>query len=58
VASERDSLTDATCPPHYWLIEKIAIRTYHWRCHRCGAQRDQQTEPTSGQSWLDRQRKR
>ena len=44
----------ASCPPHFWLIEKVALHTYHWTCQRCGAEQEHhQDSPKLGHRWVD-----
>jgi hypothetical protein len=40
------------CPPHYWLIERVALHTEHWICQRCGAQQEHQDAPKLPHRWV------
>src|SRR5438046_3990484 len=45
VAVEISPLTSVSCPPHYWLIQKISLHTHQWTCRRCGAEQTHADEP-------------
>lgn len=37
---EIDGATPVSCPPHYWLIERLSMHRQHWTCRRCGEEQD------------------
>ena len=37
MAVEIEAPTQVSCPPHYWLIERLDLHHQHWTCQRCGA---------------------
>ena len=41
------------CPPHYWLIERVALHTQHWTCQRCGAEQDHQDGLKRSSYWTN-----
>jgi hypothetical protein len=42
-----------SCPPHYWLIERVARHTQHWTCRRCGVQEIHETAWKLPARWAD-----
>jgi hypothetical protein len=35
--------TPVSCPPHYWLIQRLSLHIDYWTCHRCGAEEEHET---------------
>ena len=53
MAVEIEAPTQVSCPPHYWLIEKLGLHTQHWTCQRCGTKQEHQDRSKKSTRWTD-----
>jgi hypothetical protein len=52
MAVEIEAPTQVSCPPHYWLIERLDLHHQHWTCQRCGAEQDHQGQRKLLTGWV------